>query len=234
MSSLDFLFDSLASALKLIFSGDAHVYSAVFVSLQVAGTAAVICALLGLPLGFALAVRRFKGRQLVITLFNTLLALPTVVVGLFVYAFVARQSLLGPLDLLFTKKAMIVGEVILGLPIVVALTSTAVASLDRSIRETALTLGAGRMHIWATMMWEGRFALMAAIAAAFGRLIGEVGISMMLGGNIAHHTRNITTAIALETSKGEFSFAMALGIILLLVALGVNFLLRYLQGRGES
>ena len=219
MSSLDFLFDSLASALKLIFSGDAHVYSAVFVSLQVAGTAAVICALLGLPLGFALAVRRFKGRQLVITL---------------VYAFVARQSLLGPLDLLFTKKAMIVGEVILGLPIVVALTSTAVASLDRSIRETALTLGAGRMHIWATMMWEGRFALMAAIAAAFGRLIGEVGISMMLGGNIAHHTRNITTAIALETSKGEFSFAMALGIILLLVALGVNFLLRYLQGRGES
>ena len=234
MSSTAFLVDALTSALKLIFSGDAQVGSAVFVSLQVAGTATVICTVLGVPLGFGVAVGRFRGRQLVITLLNTLLALPTVVVGLFVYAFITRRSLLGPLDLLFTKKAMVLGEVVLALPIVVALTSSAVASLDRAVRETAITLGAGRLHTSFTMVWEGRFALMAAIAAAFGRLIGEVGVSMILGGNIAASTRNITTAIALETSKGEFSLAMALGIVLLTVALGVNFLLRYLQGRGEA
>ncbi len=129
---------------------------------------------------------------------------------------------------------MIIGEVILALPIVIALTNTAVSSLDKSVRETALTLGGGRLCVAATMVWEGRFAVMAAIAAAFGRLVGEVGVSMMLGGNIAGYTRNITTALALETSKGEFAFAMALGVILLTLALGVNFLLRYLQGRGEA
>jgi len=230
---MDFLFHSITNAARLIFGGDAQVYSAVSVSLQVAGTATVICTLLGLPLGFMLAVGRFRGRQLVITLLNTLMALPTVVVGLFVYAFVTRRSLLGPLDLLFTKKAMVIGEVILALPIVVALTAGAIAALDKSVRETAVTLGAGRVRVCGTMMWEGRFALMAAIAAAFGRVVGEVGISMILGGNIAAATRNITTAIALETSKGEFALGMALGIILLVVALGVNFLLRYLQGRGE-
>ena len=234
MSSPTFLSDAVTSAVELIFSGDSQVFSAVFISLQVAGTATVICTLLGIPLGFAVAVGRFRGRQAVITLLNTLMAVPTVVVGLFVYAFITRQSILGPLDLLFTKKAMIIGEVLLALPIVVALTSSAIASLDRSARETALTLGAGPLHLSAIVIWEGRLALIAAIAAAFGRLIGEVGVSMILGGNIAASTRNITTAIALETSKGEFSLAMALGIVLLVVALGVNFLLRYLQGRSAA
>ena len=232
MSGSAFLVDALTRALGLIFGGDGQVYAAVFISLQVAGTATVICTVLGVPLGFAVAVGRFRGRQLVITLLNTLMALPTVVVGLSVYAFITRRSLLGPLDLLFTKKAMILGEVILALPIVVALTSSALAAMDRAVKETAITLGAGRLHMSATMVWEGRFALMAAIAAAFGRLIGEVGVSMILGGNIAASTRNITTAIALETSKGEFSLAMALGLVLMSVALGVNFLLRHLQGRG--
>ena len=234
MGGLGFLFDSLVSAIKLIFSGDGDVYTAVLVSIQVSCIATAICAGLGVPLGFLIAVSRFRGRQLVITLLNTLMALPTVVVGLFVYAFLTRQSLLGPLDLLFSKKAMIIGEAILGLPIVVALSNAAVSSLDRGVKETAMTLGAGRFRISLTMMWEARFALMAAVAAAFGRLIGEVGVSMMLGGNIAGHTRNITTAIALETSKGEFSFAMALGIVLLAVALAVNLALRRLSGRGES
>jgi tungstate transport system permease protein len=234
LSGIGFLYNALVNAVKLIFSGDAQVYSAVFVSLQVTVAATVICTVLGVPLGFAVATTRFRGRQLVITLLNTLMALPTVVVGLLVYAFIARQSLLGPMGLLFSRKAMIIGEVILGLPIVVALTSTAITSLDKSVRETAITLGAGRLRVATTVMWEGRFALMAAVAAAFGRLIGEVGISMILGGNIAGRTRNITTAIALETSRGEFAFAMALGIILLCVALGANFLLRFLQGRGEA
>jgi len=233
LGGIDFIVDSVGKALGLIFSGAPGVFSAVSGSLQGSLAAPGICTRLGVPRGFAGGVGGFRGRQLLITLLNTLMALPTVVVGLFVYAFITRQSILGPLDLLFTRKAIILGEVILGLPIMVALTNSAVSALDRQVRDTAVTLGAGRLRVSLTMLWEGRFGLLAAVAATFGRLIGEVGIAMMLGGNIAAHTRNITTALALETSKGEFSFAMALGIVLLSVALGVNFALRYLQGRGE-
>lgn len=233
MSGAGFLFDAFWRALKLIFSGDADIYSAVSISLQVAGTATAISTALGVPLGLALTLKRFRGRQFVITLLNTLMALPTVVVGIFIYAFISSGSLLGPLELLFTRKAMIIGEVILALPIVTALTHAALSTLDKAIRETAVTLGASRVRVWATMLYEGRFALIAVIAVAFGRLIGEVGISMILGGNIQHSTRSITTAIALQNAKGEFAFAMALGIVLLALALGVNFLLRYFQGKGE-
>jgi tungstate transport system permease protein len=221
-------------ALVLIFTGDVRVYEAAFVSLWISCTATVIASALGLPLGFAVAVRRFRGRGFVITLLNTLLALPTVIVGLFVYTFIRRGTLFGPLDLLFSPGAMIVGQVILALPIVAALGQTAISSLDPAARETALTLGASPGRVILTTAWEARYGLLAAVAAAGGRLIGEVGVSMMLGGNIAHHTRNLTTAIALETSKGEFALAMALGIILLVLALGLNFLLRRLQGRGEE
>jgi tungstate transport system permease protein len=234
LSGLYFLFDAIAKAVRLILSGNNELYSAVSVSLQVAVTATILTTLIGIPLAFTIYGNRFRGRHLVITFLNTLMALPTVVVGLFVYAFITRRSLLGPLDLLFTKKAMILGEIILALPIVVALAGAAVVSLDRSVRETALTLGAGRYRVFTTILWEGRIAFMTAIAAAFGRLIGEVGVAMILGGNIAGATRSITTAITLETAKGEFSLAMALGIILLALALGVNFILRYLQGRGET
>ena len=234
MGGFEFLFDAFSEAFQKIFSGDPEVFDAVCVSLQVSGAAIVICAFLGIPAGLFLATVKFPGRRLVITLTQTLMAVPTVVVGLFIYAFLTRRSLLGPLDMLFSRKAMIIGEVVLALPIIIALTHTALASLDRSVRETARSLGATPSRVAATMLWEGRFALFAAVAAGFGRVIGEVGVSMILGGNIAAHTRNITTAIALETSKGEFACAMALGLILLAVALGVNFLLRYLQGREED
>ena len=234
MTGTGFIFEAILNAFKLIFTGSWKVYSAVGISLQVSCMAIVIATCLGIPLGFLIATKRFRGRQLIITLLNTLMAVPTVVVGLLVYAFITRQSFLGPLDLLFTRKAMVIGQVILALPIVVALSNTAISTLDKAVRETAVTLGAGRLRVSLTMMWEGRFALMAAIAASFGRVIGEVGVSMMLGGNIEGYTRNMTTSLALETSKGEFAVAMALGIVLLAVALGVNFLLRYLQGRGED
>ena len=234
MTGLSFLVDSLVGAFRLIVGGDPEVYSAVLVSVQVAATSTVICSLIGLPLGYLLAVRRFRGRRLAVTLVNTLMALPTVVVGLFVYAFLTRRSLLGPLDLLFTRKAMVIGQVVLALPLTVALGCAAISSLDRAVRETAQTLGAGRLQTTLTMMWEARFALLACVAAVFGRVVGEVGISMMLGGNIAAATRSITTAIAMETSKGEFSLAMALGLLLLLVALAANFLLRHLQGRDRG
>lgn len=227
------LIDGLRRALGLIFSGDARVYEAVSVSLWISCTATALASALGLPLGFLVALKRFRGRETVITLLNTLLALPTVVVGLFIYALVRRGSFLGPADLLFSPWAMIIGQVVLAVPIVAALGQTAVSSLDRAAQETALVLGASRGRMLLTVAWEARFGVLAAIAAAGGRLIGEVGVSMMLGGNIEHHTRNLTTAIALETSKGEFAVAMALGLILMLLALGLNFLLRWLRGRGE-
>jgi tungstate transport system permease protein len=233
MEGASFLVEACRGAFKLLFSGDPELFAAVSVSLQVAGVATLLCTLLGVPLGFLIATKRFWGRGFLLTLLNTLMAMPTVVVGLFVYAFLTRQSLLGPLELLFTRKAMIIGQVILALPIICALTSSAFISMDRAVRETALTLGASSARASITMLWEGRLGLVAAIAAGFGRLIGEVGVSMMLGGNIAYQTRNITTAIALETSKGEFAQAMALGIILMTAALAVNLLLRHLQGRRE-
>ena len=229
-----FLQEAVGEAVHRIVSGDPAVFAAVAVSLQVSGTAIVICAALGIPAGLLLATTRFPGRRLLVTLTHTFMAVPTVVVGLFVYAFLTRRSVLGPLDLLFSQRAMIIGEVILALPIITALTHSAIASLDRAVRDTAQCLGATRLRVAATMLWEGRFGLTAAVTAGFGRVIGEVGVSMILGGNIAAHTRNLTTAIALETSKGEFAHAMALGLILLSLALGVSLLLRYFQGREEA
>ncbi len=228
------LLDGLRRAVELIFSGDPRVYQAVFASVWVSCTATVVASALGLPLGAIVALKRFRGRELVITVLNTLLALPTVVVGLAVYALVRRGALLGPLDMLFSPSAIIAGQIILALPIVTALSQTAMSSLDPAAMETALSLGASRHRMLWTVAWEARFGLLAAVAAAGGRLIGEVGVSMILGGNIEGHTRNLTTAIALETSKGEFGVAMALGMILLALALGLNFLLRWLQGHKEE
>lgn len=225
------LLKGLGGAFRLILSGDAAVYSAAFVSLWVAGVSTAIASGVGLPLGFLIATKRFRWKGFVLTVLNALLALPTVVVGLFVYALIRRGSILGPLDLLFSPGAMILGQVILALPIVVALSHIAVSSLDPGAREAAVTLGASPARVLLTTAWEARFGLLAMVAAAGGRLIGEVGVSMMLGGNIAGYTRNLTTAIALETSKGEFAFAIALGVILLAVALGANLLLQYLKGR---
>ncbi len=231
---MGFLIESVVSAARLAATMDPAVYGAAFVSLTVAAAATTICGIIGIPAGYVLAVRRFRGRQITLALLNTMLALPTVVVGLFVYSFLTRRSLLGPLDLLFTRRAMVIGEVLLGLPIVVALTHSAIASLDRSVRETALALGAGPVRAAATVLWEGRLALLAALTTAFGRVVGEVGIAMMLGGNIAGYTRTLTTALVLETRRGQFSLAMALGMVLLAAALVVNIVLRYVEHRTEA
>ncbi len=234
MSGESILAGGLWRALGLVFSGDAEVYSAAFLSLWVAGTSTCIASALGLPLAFLIAVKRFRGRGLVVTLLNTMLALPTVVVGLFVYSLIRRGSLLGPLDLLFSPGAMIIGQVVLALPIVTALGHAAISSLDPAARETAVALGASRGRVLLTTAWEARSGLFAAVAAAGGRLIAEVGVSMILGGNIAGHTRSLTTEIARQTKMGNFDFAIALGIVLLAMALGLNLLLRYLQGRRED
>ena len=182
-------------------------------------------------MGFVIGNGNFWAKKALITIFNTLMAFPTVVIGLLVYSFISRQGPLGPLELLFTPRAMVMGQFILAIPIIVALTISATQGIDPRAKLTAMTLGAGRLRMAVTILSEVRFALMAAVTAGFGRVIAEVGCAMMVGGNIRGYTRTMTTAIALETAKGEFSFALALGFILLMVAFLVNIFFHWLQGR---
>ena len=223
--------DSLLTAFELILGFDREVRMAVWTSLYTSGCSIVIAALLGVPTGLWLGLNRFRGRKLAITLLNTLMALPTVVVGLLLFGLLSRQGPLGPLGLLFTPLAMIAGQTVLAAPIVANLVLAAVTGADQRIINTALTLGASRLQAAIQLLREIRFGVMAAVIAGFGRVIAEVGVAMMLGGNIRNSTRTMTTAIALETSKGEFAFGLALGMILLSVALIVNLFLNALQQR---
>jgi tungstate transport system permease protein len=226
-----YLWDAIFSAFKLIITFDHEVLKITFTSLRISTIAILFASAIGVPIGFLIGISKFVGRNTIITVLNTLMALPTVVIGLFGYALISRQGPFGPLGLLFTPTAMIMGQFILATPIVIALTLSATQSVDPRVRRTAIVLGANPFQAAGTILLEARFALMSAITAGFGRVIGEVGASMMLGGNIKGYTRNLPTAIALETSKGEFAFGLALGIILMTVALGVNFLLRFLQSK---
>lgn len=226
-----YIIEGLKKAIFLIFSFDGEVFSAVFTSLKVSCVAIILATIIGLPLGFLITVREFKGKRLTITILNTLMALPTVVVGLLVYSFISRRGPLGPLNLLYTTKAMVIGQFILATPIIMALTISAVHSVDEKVAATALTLGANGRQAGIRVLMEARFGLLAAIISGFGKIIGEVGAAMMLGGNIRGATRTISTAIALQTSMGEFEVGIALGIILLTVAFLINILFHYFQQR---
>jgi len=228
---MGFFTDSLLSALKLLLSFDPDLWEIVGVSLRVSLISTALAALFGVPAGFFIAIRPISFKPAIITVLNTLLALPTVVIGLFVYTFISRRGVFGPLDLLYTQNAIIIGQIILILPIVMAFTISAISRIDTRYRKTALTLGASQVQAALVVLKEARFGITAAIVAAFGRVISEVGISMILGGNIQGFTRTMTTAIALEYDKGEFIQAVALGIILLVISLSVNILLNYVQGR---
>ena len=226
---MDFLIASLHAAVELIFVLDPEVVHAVWTSVFTSGVAIILAAWLGIPAGAFLGLGRFAGRRAVLIVLNTLMALPTVVVGLVVYGMLSRQGPLGAWGLLFTPAAMIIGQTVLSAPIVANYTVAAVAGADPRIMSTALTLGAGRLRGAWKLLLEVRFGVMAAVVAGFGRVIAEVGVAMMLGGNIRNYTRTMTTAIALETSKGEFAFGLALGIVLMTVALFINLFLNLLQ-----
>ncbi len=228
---MGYLGDSLLTAFELILNFDREIRMTAWVSLYTSSCAIVIAALLGVPIGLWLGLNRFRGRQLLLALLNTLMALPTVVVGLLLFGLLSRQGPLGPLGLLFTPLAMIIGQTVLATPIVANLVLAAVTGADQRIIDTALTLGASRLQAAIQLLREIRFGVMAAVIAGFGRVIAEVGVAMMLGGNIRNSTRTMTTAIALETSKGEFAFGLALGILLLSIALLVNLFLNVLQQR---
>jgi tungstate transport system permease protein len=230
---MEYITEGLAKALELIFSLDREVYGIVGRSVRFALTATLLAAVAGVPLGFVIGSKSFKGKPAVITLLNTLMALPTVVVGLLGYAFLSRRAPLGFLDLIFSPYAVIVGEFLLSLPVITNLTVSAVQAVDKRAYLTAQTLGASRWMVAWTVLMEARFALLAAIIAGFGRAVSEVGSAMMLGGNIRYYTRTMTTAIALEVSKGEFGFGLALGFFLLAVAFSINILFHYFQVKGR-
>ncbi|MBW2593145.1 MAG: ABC transporter permease [Deltaproteobacteria bacterium] len=230
---MDFFIDSFASALLLVLSLDPEMISIVGVSIRVSITSTLIAGLFGVPMGFVIAFGEWPGKPMVITILNTLLALPTVVIGLFVYAFISRRGIFGPFDLLYTQAAIVLGQVILIIPVVTAFTVAAISRIDERYRKTAMTLGANRIQTAWVVFREARFGIMAAIVAAFGRVISEVGISMMLGGNIKGFTRTMTTAMALEYDKGSFTLAVALGIVLLGLSFGMNLLFHFFQGRSR-
>jgi tungstate transport system permease protein len=231
---MDLIFDSFASAFLMVFSLDAEMVSIIAVSLQVSCFSTIFAGFVGIPLGFVISFEKFPGKRMVITILNTLLALPTVVIGLFVYAFISRRGIFGPFDLLYTQKAIIIGQTILIVPVVAAFTIAAISRIDERYRKTAMTLGANRLQTAWVIFREARFGIIAAIIAAYGRVISEVGISMMLGGNIKGFTRTMTTAMALEYDKGSFTLAIALGIVLLSFSFGMNLLFHFFQGRIRS
>jgi len=205
---------------------------AVWVSLKTSGLAALIASAVAVPAALFLSSREFRGKRLVLVINQTWMAAPTVVIGLLFYSLLSRSGPLGGLGLLYTQTAMTIGQIVLILPLIVGFSYTALRQVDRRARPTALTLGATRGQAGWIVLREARFPLLVAVLAGFARAISEVGIAMMLGGNIRGATRNITTSIALETSKGEFRNGVVLGVLLLAITLGINVLVQAgLRGR---
>jgi tungstate transport system permease protein len=216
------LLGPFATAFHLITSGDPALLQIIGLSLRVTLTAVAVACVIGLPLGAGLALARFPGRGFVIVVFNALMGLPPVVAGLVVYLLLSRSGPLGDLGLLFTPAAMIIAQTLLILPIIVSLTRSVVEDLWAEYREQLRSLGAGRLQAVPTLLWDGRVSLLTGVLAGFGRASAEVGAVLIVGGNIAGHTRTMTTAITLETSRGNLGLAVALGIILLTLTLGLN------------
>ncbi len=228
---MEFILEGVVKAIQLLCQGNRETYSAILATVQVSSMSMAASLLLGIPLGYFLGYYDFPGRNGVRTVVDTLLSLPTVFIGLLVYAFISSRGPFGEYGLLFTLSGIAIGQTILALPIVIALTATAVESLDRSLRLTLLSLGASPGQIFLTTLREAKLGLLIAAVTATGRVLTEVGISMMVGGNIKWHTRTITTAIALETNKGQFATGIALGLVLLAIAFSVNLALSGLRRR---
>jgi tungstate transport system permease protein len=228
---MDLLFTGVKQAFWLLVAGDPEVWRITFLSLQISSTATLISLLLGIPFGVFLALKEFPGRRFVVSLVNTGMSLPPVVVGLFVTILLWRSGPLGFFRLLYTPTAMILAQVVIAAPIVAGLTLAAIQQLNPKLRLQILALGASRTQLVWLLLREARLPLLAAIMAGFGGVISEIGASMMVGGNILGHTRVLTTATVMETSKGNFDIAIALSVILMLLIFFVNAVLTYTQQR---
>ncbi|MBI5025202.1 MAG: ABC transporter permease [Nitrospirae bacterium] len=226
------IIEAFKKALTLIFNLNEELLGIIFLSLKVSGLALVIASLIGLSLGTIVGFKRFPMRDFIISLLNTFMGLPPVVVGLFLYLILSRSGPMGFMGLLFSPSAMVIAQTILATPIIAALSHSALVSVDPSIRDSAVTLGATPFQATVTIIQEARYAIMAAVIAGFGRVMAEVGAILMVGGNIAGYTRVMTTTIALETDKGDFELALALGIVLLTISFIINILLHFVQKKG--
>jgi tungstate transport system permease protein len=223
--------DGIAQAIRLLLGGDAEVWAITLLSLQISGAATVLSLLVGVPLGTVLALTRFPGRGLVISLVNTGMGLPPVVVGLFVTILLWRNGALGFLELLYTPGAIVFAQLVIAAPIVTGLSLAAIQQIPDTFRLQMLALGASRLQLTWVLIREARLPMLAGVMAGFGGVISEVGASMMVGGNIRGSTRVLTTATVLETGKGNFDVAIALSLILLLLTFLVNWALTSIQQR---
>jgi tungstate transport system permease protein len=223
--------EGLAQALKLLFPPSREVLEIVGLSLAVSGAATVLAAAVGAPLGMFLSLVEFRGRRLIIGLLQTAMSIPAVLIGLVVYILVSRRGLLGFFGLLFTPGAMILAQALLAFPIITALSLAALKGQAKDGRDLAYALGASRRQMLWIIIRQGRFAFLTAMVAGFSRVLGETGMTLMVGGNIKGATRVMTTAISLETMKGNFEIGLALGIVLLAAALIINIVLQWGQGR---
>lgn len=228
---MEVIWEGIVEAFRLLLQGDPEVWEITLLSLRVSGIATMISLLIGLPLGTWLALGLFPGKSFLLSLINTGMALPPVVVGLWVSIFLWRSGPLGDLHLIYTPTAIVIAQTIIAAPVVIGLTAAALQQLDPRLQLQLLGLGASRRQMILTLWREARLPLLAALMAGFGAVISEVGASMMVGGNIRHQTRVLTTATVLETGKGNFAMAIALGFILLLLAYIVNMLLTWIQQR---
>lgn len=231
---MDSITDGFIKAFALIAHLDRELLGIIFLSLKVSGLALIIATALGLPTGAALGLTRFPGRGLAVSAMNTFMGLPPVVVGLFVYLLLSRKGPLGFLGLLYTPSAMIIAQTILAVPIVTALCHSAIVNVDPIIRQAARSLGATPRQETLALIREARYGILSAVIAAFGRVMAEVGSILIVGGNIAGYTRVMTTTIALETDKGNFELALALGIILLAISFIINAALHGVQRKGMA
>jgi tungstate transport system permease protein len=228
---MDLILEGIKKAFWLLINFDSEVMSITFLSLQVSGVATLISLFIGISIGTTVALSRFPGRRIVVSLINTGMALPPVVVGLFVTIFLWRNGPLGVLGVLYTPTAMIIAQTVIATPIVMGITLAAIQQLPQKLRLQILALGATRIQMVWILIREARLPLLAAVMAGFGGVISEVGASIMVGGNIKGYSRVLTTATVMETSRGNFEIAIALGIILLLLAYFINLILTQIQQR---
>ena len=226
---MDFLLHGFAEAFNLLLNGNLETYSAIKATHYTSSVSILFAVLVGFPLGFSLGFYDFKGRKILRLLSDTALAMPTVAIGLILYAFITRNGPLGSLNLLFTLKAVMLGQFVLALPIIISLTASVVENMETKHYLTILNLRLAPAKLVFCVLYELRYALMVVIATAYGRIVAEVGIAMMIGGNIKYFTRTITTAVSLETNKGEFAMGIALALVLIFIAFAVNLAIHALK-----
>ena len=221
--------DAFSTIFDILRSGETEIWSITILSLKISLLATVLATIPGVVFGTILATTKFPLRQFIISIFNTLLSVPTVVIGLFLYGFLSRRGFFGDFGLLYTEKAMVIGQMVLIIPIIITFVYGAISAIDKRIIKNAQALGANKYRIFQLLLNEAKAGILLSIIAAFGRAISEVGISMMLGGNIAGYTRNMTTAIALEHNKGNFAIGLSLGLILFIITFSINLSMNYFR-----